>query len=155
MPSSARGHRAGAADVAEPRHLQEANALRGCRSPPGRSSARRSPALLVAGIGPGGALVVDAGTFAVRVACLLALRPRVVERGDRRAVRSPTCKGGSREVRSRPWVWAFLVAMVVYHVVVLPAVFVLGPVLIEEELAARRLGGDRDRVRRSARSSAT
>jgi predicted MFS family arabinose efflux permease len=31
-------------------------------------------------------------------------------------------------------VWSFLMAMVVYHVIVLPSIFVLGPVLMEDEL---------------------
>jgi hypothetical protein len=37
-------------------------------------------------------------------------------------------------VRARTWVWSFLLAMIVYHVVVLPSIYVLGPVLMEDEL---------------------
>jgi hypothetical protein len=36
-------------------------------------------------------------------------------------------------VRARTWVWSFLLAMVVYHVVVLPSIWVLGPVLMQDE----------------------
>ena len=43
-------------------------------------------------------------------------------------------RGGWREVRARSWVWSFLLAMVVYHVIVLPSICVLGPVLFEDEL---------------------
>lgn len=35
---------------------------------------------------------------------------------------------------SRAWLWSVLGAMAVYHVIVLPSVFVLGPVLAEREL---------------------
>ena len=37
-------------------------------------------------------------------------------------------------MRGRPWVTAFLCGMASYHAVVLPAIFVLGPVLAAEEL---------------------
>ena len=43
---------------------------------------------------------------------------------------------GWREVASRPWLRAGLGAMSAYHALVLPAVFVLGPVFI-----SRHLGG--------------
>lgn len=118
--------------IADPAHLQPANALRGFLH---SASALVGPALaglLVVVAGEGGALLADAGTFAVSVACLLALRPRVVERGDP-APFATELRGGWREVRSRPWVWSFLLGMVVYHVVVLPSVFVLGPVLMQDE----------------------
>jgi MFS family permease len=57
-----------------------------------------------------------------------------VERGDPEPF-SADLRGGWREVRARTWVWAFLLAMVVYHVVVLPSIYVLGPVLMEDELS--------------------
>jgi hypothetical protein len=44
-------------------------------------------------------------------------------------------RAGWREVRARPWLSYGLVAMAAYHVCVLPAVFVLGPVLAEDELS--------------------
>jgi predicted MFS family arabinose efflux permease len=43
-------------------------------------------------------------------------------------------KGGWREVRSRSWVLAGLGSLFGYHVIVLPAIFVLGPVLANEDL---------------------
>ncbi|HEX8510201.1 MAG TPA: MFS transporter [Propionibacteriaceae bacterium] len=44
-------------------------------------------------------------------------------------------RDGGGAVRSRPWVSAILLAMSTYHVVVLPGVFVLGPVLTEQDYA--------------------
>ena len=119
--------------IAEPRHLQPANALRGMSFSTGSILGPALGGVFVAAVGEGGALLVDAGTFAVSVLCLLALRPRTVERGDPEPFASDL-RGGWREVRARTWVWAFLAGMVVYHVIVLPSIFVLGPVLMEDEL---------------------
>jgi energy-converting hydrogenase Eha subunit E len=80
-------------------------------------------------------MAVDAGTFAISAVCLARLRPRTAP--ARAAEHIGTflheLRGGFDEVRSRSWVWASLIAMGTYHVVVLPAVFVLGPVLFEHE----------------------
>ncbi|HEU4976418.1 MAG TPA: MFS transporter [Baekduia sp.] len=118
--------------VAEPHHLQPANALRGLSFSTGSIVGPVLGGALVALAGEGGALLVDAGTFGVSVLCLLRLRPRTVARGDPEPF-SAGLKGGWREVRARSWVWSFLLAMVVYHVVVLPSVYVLGPVLMADE----------------------
>jgi hypothetical protein len=45
---------------------------------------------------------------------------------------------GWSEVRSRSWVLAFLSGMAVYHAVVLPAVFVVGPVIAQTEMHGAR-----------------
>ena len=119
--------------ISEPHYLQPANALRGLSFSTGSIVGPALGGILVATLGEGGALLVDAGTFGVSIACLLALRPRVVERGDPEPF-AADLRGGWREVRSRSWVWSFLLAMVVYHVIVLPSIYVLGPVLMKDEL---------------------
>ena len=119
--------------ISEPHYLQPANALRGLSFSTGSIVGPALGGILVATLGEGGALLVDAGTFGVSIACLLALRPRVVERGDPEPF-TADLRGGWREVRSRSWVWSFLLAMVVYHVIVLPSIYVLGPVLMKDEL---------------------
>ncbi|HEY6760311.1 MAG TPA: MFS transporter [Baekduia sp.] len=119
--------------LSEPHHLQPANALRGMSFSTGSIVGPALAGILVAALGEGGAMLVDAGTFGVSVACLLTLRPRVVERGDPEPF-AADLRGGWREVRARTWVWSFLLAMATYHVVVLPSIFVLGPVLMRDEL---------------------
>jgi hypothetical protein len=47
-------------------------------------------------------------------------------------------RDGWSEVRSRSWVVAFLGGMASYHAIVLPAIFVLGPVLVNNELGGAR-----------------
>jgi MFS family permease len=125
-----------------PVNLQPANALRGLSYSTGSIVGPVLGGLLVAFAGgPGGALLFDAATFAVSVACLVPLRPRVVR--ETLAAEDPqattdhfltSLREGWREVRARSWVLAFLGGSVSYHVVVLPAIFVLGPVLAADEL---------------------
>jgi MFS family permease len=105
--------------------LQEANALLGGT----RSSANViGPAIagvLIAIADPGGAILLDAATFLVSAAFLAQLRLAPVEAAPEPSFLA-ALRGGWREV--------VLGAMAVYHVVVLPAVFVLGPVLAAREL---------------------
>lgn len=124
--------------VSHPGQLQPANALRGLSFSTASIAGPALAGVLVAGVGPGAAFLFDAASFAVSVACLLRLRPRVAAEAAeptpppfRSAVRE-----GWREVASRPWLRAGLGAMSAYHALVLPAVFVLGPVFI-----SRHLGG--------------
>ena len=125
-----------------PVNLQPANALRGLSYSTGSIVGPVLGGLLVAFAGgPGGALLFDAGTFAVSIACLIPLRPRLVadvlHDEDPKASTAhffTSLKEGWSEVRSRSWVTAFLAGMASYHVIVLPAIFVLGPVLAADEM---------------------
>ncbi|MFB7244184.1 MFS transporter [Streptomyces populi] len=117
--------------------LREANALRGFVQSAGLVVGPALAGGLVALAGPGGALAVDALTFAASAAFLARLTPRGTAPGT-----PPSAPGGKflgelragwTQVRSRTWVWSGMAAISVYHVVVLPAVFVLGPVLAEDE----------------------
>ncbi|MGW1065182.1 MFS transporter [Streptomyces aureus] len=117
--------------------LREANALRGFVQ---SAALVVGPALaggLVALAGPGGALAMDALTFAASAAFLARLTPRgrapETERTSPRGGFFGELRAGWEQVRSRSWVWSGMVAISVYHVVVLPSVFVLGPVLADKE----------------------
>ncbi len=129
-----------------PVNLQPANALRGLSFSTGSIVGPVLGGALVAFAGgPGGAMLFDAGTFLVSIACLLPLRPRVVAKvlhdEDPQASTDhflTSLREGWSEVRSRSWVVAFLGGMASYHVIVLPAIFVLGPVLAAEEMDGAR-----------------
>lgn len=82
--------------------------------------------VLVAVLGAGGALAVDAGTFVVSAVTLTGLRPRPAPPSSATPFFSQL-SGGWQEVRTRSWVWSTLLAFSAYHALVLPAVFVLGP----------------------------
>jgi len=123
-------------------HLQPANALRGLTFSIGAIAGPVLAGGLIAfGGGPGVALLFDAATFVVSVALLLPLRARLVQAVS--AAQDPVAttdhfwtslRQGWSEVRGRSWVLAFLTGMCVYHAAVLPAVFVVGPVLADQEL---------------------
>jgi hypothetical protein len=90
-------------------------------------------------------MLFDAATFVVSVVLLAPLRPRTVEavvsEEDPLATTDHfwrSLRQGWSEVRGRSWVLAFLSGMAVYHVVVLPAVFVVGPVIAQTEMHGAR-----------------
>ena len=114
--------------VVEPGEEQSANALLALTQ---NASMVVAPALaggLVAWLGPGGSLAVDAGTFAASALSLLALRPRPAARSVGASFRQDLA-GGWQEVRSRTWVWTSLLSLSAYHALMLPALFVLGPLV--------------------------
>ena len=125
-----------------PVNLQPANALRGLAFSLANIGGPIVAGLLIAYAGgPGGALLFDAVTFVVSIGLLLPLRPRVVEEVLHEEDPTATTRHfwtslreGWGEVRSRSWLVAFLAGMSVYHVVVLPSIFVIGPVLMQQEL---------------------
>jgi hypothetical protein len=129
-----------------PVNLQPANALRGLAFSLANIGGPIVAGLLIAYAGgPGGALLFDALTFVVSIGLLLPLRPRVVEEVLHEEDPTATTRHfwtslreGWGEVRSRSWLVAFLAGMSVYHVVVLPSIFVIGPVLMEQELDGAR-----------------
>lgn len=129
-----------------PGNLQPANALRGLSFSMANVAGPVIAGVLIAYAGgPGGALLFDAATFVVSVLLLLPLRPRMVQRALHEEDPAATTdhfwtslREGWGEVRSRPWVVAFLSGMSVYHVVVLPSIFVIGPVLMARELDGAR-----------------
>jgi Transmembrane secretion effector len=124
--------------VSHPGQLQPANALRGLSFSVSSIAGPALAGVFVGAIGAGAAMLFDAGSFAVSVALLLRLRPRVAAEGTEEAPPPfrEAVHAGWREVRSRRWIVAGLGAMCAYHGIVLPAVFVLGPVSVSE-----RLGG--------------
>jgi MFS family permease len=115
--------------------LQDANALLGVTRSVAGIVGPAVAGLILAGAGPGEAIAVDAATFAVSAACLVALRPRpAAPPGEQVEGFVAQLRAGWHEVRSRGWLRVGLVAMAAYHVLVLPAVFVLGPALSVQEL---------------------
>jgi MFS family permease len=128
-----------------PGNLQPANALRGLTF-----SLANVGGPVVAGVligfagGPGSALVFDAATFLVSIVLLVPLRPAVVDRASEDdGVPAPASFGtslreGWGEVRSRTWLLGYLGGFSVYHAMVLPAIFVVGPVLMAEHYDGAR-----------------
>jgi MFS family permease len=92
--------------------------------------------VLVAAIGPGPTLLVDAATFAVSLACVLAMRVRSRPAGEpghplRELV------DGWRYVRSQPWLWATLISAAAALLAFFGPLEVLLPYIVRNDL-----GGD-------------
>jgi MFS family permease len=130
----------------DPGNLQPANALRGLTfSMANVAGPVVAGALIGFAGGPGSAFVFDAATFAISVALLVPLRTRVVEvAAAEDEVRAPetsfrtSLREGWQEVRSRSWVVGYLGGFSVYHAVVLPSIFVVGPVLMTAQYDGAR-----------------
>lgn len=121
--------------VVAPAHLQSANALRGATFSFGSIAGPAVGGVLVALAGPGTGFAFDAATFLVMVVAVSLLRPAVIDAASAPAERFLSgLRTGWRAVRSRSWVLAFLAGWSAYSVLVLPAIFVLGPVLADREL---------------------
>jgi MFS family permease len=120
-----------------PERLQEANALLGFTRSIANVAGPAIAGVVIALGGPGDVIAIDALTFAVSAACLIALRPGSVAAGEAHEEDEDflaRLRTGWNEVRARSWLTVGLGAMAAYHVFVLPAVFVLGPVLAAREL---------------------
>jgi MFS family permease len=119
-----------------PDRLQEANALLGFTRSVASVAGPALAGILIAIGGPGDAIALDALTFALSAACLIALRPeRAAAHDEDDDPFTARLRAGWREVRARPWLTYGLAAMAAYHVFVLPAVWILGPALAKEQLS--------------------
>jgi hypothetical protein len=89
--------------------------------------------ILIAASGPGLVFAIDAVTYVLSMATLALLRiPRVPASAERASFASELAHGW-REVRSRSWLSASLIAFAVSNVA-LGAFMVLGPVIVDREL---------------------
>jgi DHA3 family tetracycline resistance protein-like MFS transporter len=122
-------------EIVAPHHLVEANSLDQLV----RQAAERllGPAvggLVVAGVGAGGAFLVDAGTFAISAACIWGLRVRslpvaTLDRSARRELREAVAF-----VRSQAWLWSTLVAASLSLLLFLGPLEVLLPFVVRNDL---------------------
>ena len=126
-----------------PARLQEANGLLALTRSTASVAGPALAGVLVVSAGSGEAIAVDAATFLVSALCLARMRlgaapaAAIPDGGAVPAGHEPFLAGlrrGWDEVRSRPWLRWGLIAMSIYHVFVLPSVFVLGPALAAKQL---------------------
>ncbi|HEV7752441.1 MAG TPA: MFS transporter [Baekduia sp.] len=89
---------------------------------------------VVALIDTGGALLVDAGTFAVSIACLVAMRATApAQTGAREPLRAQL-REASAFVRSETWLWATLLMAAIAVLFFLGPTEVLVPIRIDHDL---------------------
>jgi MFS family permease len=123
------------------RRLQEANALRGMADGFGWFVGPSISGILVALVGAGGTLALDALTFLVSAGFLLTLRVPTLLRTTPPASFVSELRDGWREVRSRTWLWVMMLrAMLVLFVTIAP-LQVLGPLAITSSHESPALWG--------------
>lgn len=96
--------------------------------------------LLVAGVGSGWAIAVDAATLAVAAACFALLQvPHVRPEGVRQTLLADL-GDGLREVLRHTWLWLLIVQALLYHLFYGGAQGVLGPIVVEDSLGRSAWG---------------
>jgi predicted MFS family arabinose efflux permease len=124
--------------VAEDRDLQSANALIRLSSHLASILGTVLGGALVASVGPGWALAVDALTYAVSAVLLAFVRARSHVRTDERSSVLSDLVGGWREFSSRRWVWLIVLLFSLSNMGFTAAVAVLGPVRSLESYGGAR-----------------
>ncbi|RKE22853.1 MFS transporter [Streptomyces sp. TLI_171] len=92
--------------------------------------------VLVAAVGPGWVLVVDAGCFAAAAALRVGLDDVSADRGPARPGLVHELRVGWQEFRSRQWLWSIVVQFSLINACVLAVEAVYGPTIAKE-----RMGG--------------
>jgi MFS family permease len=113
--------------------LQQANALLQLAMNTAMIGGAAIAGFLVAGVGPGGAIAVDAFTFFLAALLLGSMRLPAVVREEATSFLHELGVGW-REFRSRTWLWAIVTQFSFMLMVVMGAFLVLGPVVADEEL---------------------
>ena len=126
-------------EIVPPGELQQANALRSSAVSAGEIAGPLLAGVLVAVVGAGWAIAVDAATFAISAVCLVLLRlPR------RATVAAASFVADLRDgwvaFRSRRWVWTF-VAYFAFVNMLWAAWSALGPVIADRELGGAAAWG--------------
>jgi hypothetical protein len=119
--------------VVSPARLQDANALRGAALAAGQVAGPVLAGVLVATVGSGEALLVDAATFGVSALLLARVRVAEPERDGPPERFWAELRSGWGEVRSRTWVWSIIGAFSVINLLVAPF-YVLGPLVARQDL---------------------
>jgi DHA3 family tetracycline resistance protein-like MFS transporter len=117
--------------------LVQANSLQSLTEPVSyRFAGPAIGGLLVAGVGPGTAFLIDAATFAFSGVCVWMMQTRpVLAEGPRQAAHREIATG-LRYVRSQPWLWATLAAASLGLLLFYGPFEVLLPYFVRNELDA-------------------
>src|SRR3954454_18344791 len=120
-------------------HLLEANGVRATALSGGEIAGPVIAGLLIAGVGPGWAIAIDAATFLVSALFLAALRlPPAIPRAATSFLAD--LREGWGVFRSLTWVWTFVLAAGIGNLI-WGAWSTLGPVVAERELGGAAAWG--------------
>jgi MFS family permease len=121
-------------ELVDKAELQQANALMGISRYLSFPLGAATGGAIVATIGPGTALLVDAGTYAASVLLLtgIHLPARVREAASPNFLRE--LREGWRAFTEQTWVWLLTVWIALYFLITYAPFFVLGPYIAKHEL---------------------
>ena len=99
--------------------------------------------ILVAAIGPGWAIAIDAATFGVSAILLLLIGsiPRAIRSTDEATSFVSELRDGWREVRSRRWIWYTLASATMFLLLYEGPLQVMGPIVTDSSYAGARSWG--------------
>ncbi len=120
-------------ELVSPGNLQAANALKATIWSSTTILGAVAGAGLVATLGPPLALAIDAASFVVAAALVLGIG-RSASRAPRGTSPLADLREGWVEFRSRTWVWVMVLSFAFFQLSFFPAMFVLGPVIAEQDL---------------------
>lgn len=113
--------------------LQKANALMGMSDNFGWMVGPAVAGTLVATVGTGGAIAVDAATFLISAAFLSSIRAPALIRTRAATSFVRELRDGWQEVRSRTWLWVMLLRACLVLCIVIAPFQVLGPLGLREQ----------------------
>jgi MFS family permease len=116
-----------------PTHLQQANALMGMSDNFGWMVGPAVAGVLVASIGPGGAIAIDGATFLVSAAFLAQLHVPAVAQAEAFLGFLSELRAVWREVKTRTWLWVMLLRVCLVLCIVIAPFQILGPLGLREE----------------------
>ena len=118
-------------------HLMQANSLIAMSQSAGIVLGPALAGVLIALFGAGSAIAIDAVSFLASAACLWLMSPRPAEPLDDETAGArflAQLGEGWREVTSRVWLRSFMGVLAAYHLIALPCVLALGPIVADREL---------------------
>lgn len=96
--------------------------------------------LLVAWIGSGGALAIDAATFLVAAGCFSRIRVPAVHAPSSSTHLIAEAREGFREVMRHSWLWSLIAMALVYHLFYGGSQGVLGPIVVGDHIGRAAWG---------------
>jgi MFS family permease len=126
--------------IAAPEHIQPVNAMVSVAESIGESLGPAVGGLLVATVGAGWAVGIDAMTYAVSAWCIAGLHMTHVAREDNPGFLRELREGWDA-FRSRTWLWVVVLQFSFFHLLVLPAFLVVGAVVADDHLGGSRAWG--------------
>lgn len=123
-----------------PEHLRSAVSVRALLQTSSAMVGFALGGVLVATIGSGWAVALDAATYAVAALCFARLRvPHVRPEGERQSMLADLGEG-LREVLRHAWLWLLILQALLYHLFYGGAQSVLGPIVVGEEIGRSAWG---------------